>query len=250
MTCAFATWDGAYVLGSLSPAEREEYEQHLDGCAACAASVRDLAGLPGLLSRVDERSLTLPDEPAPATLLPRLVREVRRERRRHARVTTGLAAAAVVTVVAGTVTVGALTSSDPVGVAQPPTVSPSAGTTPNAGPDATPGDATPGAEARAMEPVDGTAVEGWLTVETVPWGTRLTLQCTYPPSLDGYGGGGTPGYVMVVRTRDGGEREVATWNAVPGRAVQLTAATAAARDDIASVEVRTDTGRPVLRLSG
>ena len=28
----FATWDGAYVLGALSPADRREYEAHLRVC--------------------------------------------------------------------------------------------------------------------------------------------------------------------------------------------------------------------------
>jgi hypothetical protein len=30
--CAYEMWDGSYVLGSLSPAERREFEAHLDGC--------------------------------------------------------------------------------------------------------------------------------------------------------------------------------------------------------------------------
>lgn len=245
MTCAYATWDGSYVLGALSPAEREQFERHLVDCTSCAEAVRGLAGLPGLLSRVDEQAVAASPEPVPDTLLPRLVREVRRERRRRARAVVGVTAAAVVTLVAGAATIGALTGSDPPSAGPSATGSPSAGTSSDAGTSG-----TPGSDPRAMEPVGGTPVEGWLTLETVPWGTRLTLLCTYSPSPGGYGGTGPAGYVLVVRTRDGGEREVATWNAVPGRAMQLSAATASGRADIASVEVRTDTGRPVLRLRG
>ena len=245
MTCAYATWDGSYVLGALAPAEREEFERHLVDCRSCAEAVRGLAGLPGLLSRVDEQAVATPPERAPDTLLPRLVREVRRERRRRARAVSGVAAAAVVTVVAGAATIGALNGSEPPAAGPPGTDVPSTTTSP--GPS---GPATPVADARAMEPVGGAPVEGWLTLETVPWGTRLTLLCTYGPTPGGYGGVEPAGYVMVVRTRDGGEREVATWNAVPGRAMQVAAATASGRADIASVEVRTDTGRPVLRLRG
>lgn len=240
MTCTYASWDGSYVLGALSPADREHYERHLADCPACAGAVRDLAGLPGLLSRVDEQVVAAPPETAPDTLLPRLVREVRRERRRRARVATGLAAAAVGAVVAGAATIGVLTGSDPPDAAPPDAGSPSAGSSPG----------TPGADTRAMAAVGGAPVEGWLTLETVPWGTRITLLCTYAPTPGGYGGVQPAGYALVVRTRDGAEREVATWNAVPGRAMQLAAATASGRADIASVEVRTRDGRPVLRLTG
>jgi hypothetical protein len=247
MTCTYATWDGSYVLGALSPADREQFERHLAECASCAEAVRDLAGLPGLLSRVDEQAVASPPEPAPDTLLPRLVREVRRERRRRARVATGLAAAAVGVVLAGAATVGVLTGSDAPDPA-PPDAAPSAAGSPSAGSSSD--IATPGSDARAMQPVAGAPVEGWLTLEEVPWGTKITLLCTYAPTPGGYGGAQPVGYAMVVRTRDGTEREVATWNAVPGRAMQLAAATSSGRADIASVEVRTRDGRPVLRLPG
>ena len=36
-TCEYAHLDGSYVLGALSPAERQEFEQHLADCAACSA---------------------------------------------------------------------------------------------------------------------------------------------------------------------------------------------------------------------
>jgi hypothetical protein len=241
MTCSYATWDGSYVLGALSPADRERYEHHLADCADCADAVRDLAGLPGLLSRVDEQAVAAPTGPAPETLLPRLVLEVRRERRRRAGVATGLAAAAVGVVVAGAATLGVLTGSDT------PEATPSATGSPSV---ESSGPATPDSQARAMQPVGGAPVEGWLTLESVPWGTRITLECTYAPTASGYGGAQPAGYALVVRTRDGAEREVATWNAVPGRAMQLAAATASGRADIAAVEVRTGDGRPVLRLPG
>ncbi|WP_425955706.1 anti-sigma factor family protein [Xylanimonas sp. McL0601] len=49
-TDPFTDWDGAYVLGSLSPTERREFEAHLATCDACRRAVAELAGLPGLLS--------------------------------------------------------------------------------------------------------------------------------------------------------------------------------------------------------
>src|SRR3954465_4019350 len=83
--CEYAELDGSYVLGGLSPAERQAYERHLATCESCARSVRELAGLPGLLARVDPVILEPAPavEPVPATLLPSLVREVGRVRRRR-----------------------------------------------------------------------------------------------------------------------------------------------------------------------
>lgn len=240
MTCAYATWDGSYVLGALSPPDRERFEQHLEGCPACAEAVRELAGLPGLLARVDAQAVAGPPEPVPGTLLPRLVREVRaerRQRRRRALVVGGLAAAAVVGVVSVVAAVGAgVWDRSESATAGPPSAgAPSADS---------------GTPARAMEPVGDTAIQGWLTVAEVPWGTRLTLRCTYPAAPGGYGGAARVGYAMVVRTRDGREQQVATWTGLPGRSMQLDAATASGASEITAVEVRTSSGRPVLRLSG
>ena len=50
--CGFEYDAGSYVLGALSPEDRVAFERHLPGCPACAQSVRELAGLPGLLSRI------------------------------------------------------------------------------------------------------------------------------------------------------------------------------------------------------
>ena len=64
MTDPFVTYDAAYVLGALSPQDRAAFEEHLRGCAQCAAAVAELAGVPGLLARVsadDARGLVDPD---------------------------------------------------------------------------------------------------------------------------------------------------------------------------------------------
>ncbi len=42
----FADWDSAYVLGALSPAERREYEEHLETCETCRRSVAELVADP------------------------------------------------------------------------------------------------------------------------------------------------------------------------------------------------------------
>ena len=67
MTCPHTSSDlGAYVLGALSPEERVRFEEHLDGCALCAAELAEFAGLPGVLDRVRPEDLQLePVVPSP-----------------------------------------------------------------------------------------------------------------------------------------------------------------------------------------
>lgn len=220
MSCFYAHNDGAYVLGALAPGERRAYEAHLADCESCAAAVRQLAGLPGLLGRVDPQVLEAPADDPPETLLPALLDEVRRTRRRRTGRRLAVAAAAVL--LAGGAAGG-------VGVAL------------HDGPAPTP------SATRAMTPLTQAPVHATLAFQSVPWGTRLSLACTY----DAPAGYAQPvSYALVVHTRDGRTEQVATWRALPGRTTRLTATAAADRADIASVELRTADGHPVLRLAG
>ena len=231
MSCEFAHLDGSYVLGALSPGERRQFEQHLSGCNQCSQSVRELAGLPGLLARVEPGILEEPpgEEPVPDTLLPSLLGEVRRTQHRRTLATAGLAAAAAVLV-----TVGAAVT---------------IGTTGDGSPEATPPTSITSTPAgRPMTAVRDVGMQASLAFASVPWGTRLDLTCSYAAPVGRYEPQATT-YSMVVRTRDGRTEQVATWRALPGRTMQLTAATAASRADIASVEVRAADGAPVLRLT-
>jgi len=224
--CEFAHDDAAYVLGALAPSDRLAFERHLATCPECAAAVRRIAGLPGLLGRLSLEDVGSPPttEPPPATLLPRLVEEVRRTQRRR-RWAVGLAAAAaVVAVVAGGATVVAVTSED-----EPP----------------------PTSAARSMRPIGQDRVDASLALTSVAWGTRLDLTCSYDEPSGGYQHDEPPPtYSLVVRTHDGRVEQVATWKALPGRSMHLTGATALDSEQIASVEVRTTQGQPVLELSG
>ncbi len=228
-SCALTHLDGAYVLGALAPEERLEFERHLADCPVCARSVQQLAGLPGLLSQVsvDVLEAAPADEAMPDTLLPALVREVRRERRRRRRWATGLVAAAAVVVVAG-VSVAVITAGDDGGA---PRATPTVSTAPE----------------RHMTSV-AAGVDGWLSLTPVAWGTRLDLTCTYELADRAYQSG-PPTYEMVVRTSDGGSERVASWRGVLGTPMTVTGATALPVEDIASVEVRTSDGRRVLRLA-
>lgn len=228
MSCDFGHQDGVYVLGALSSSERMAFEQHLADCPGCARAVRQLAGLPGLLARVDASVLeSVPAAvPVPETLLPRLVADVRRSRRRRGVVTGTVAAAALL--VAGVV---------PVAVSHTLSDEP-----PQAAPAGLP-------SGRTMVALGGAPVRATIAFDSVAWGTRLDLACTYAPRPDQYALPEVATYVLVVMTRDGRTEQVGTWRSIGGRTMRLAAATSVRRADIASVEVRTTSGRRVLELT-
>ncbi len=58
MNCAHTTDLGAYVLGSLEPADRAAVDEHLLSCPTCPAELADLAGLLTLLAGVNPGPVT------------------------------------------------------------------------------------------------------------------------------------------------------------------------------------------------
>ena len=230
MSCPHAGDAAAYVIGALSPAERFEFEKHLAGCPGCERSVRELAGMPGLLGRVEPSSLEHPPptEPVPDSLLPALSREVRSSRRR--RVLGAGAAAAAVAAVLTAVALGA-------GDAQQPS-----GTDTSSQASDFP--------AQEMEPVGHLPVTGSLSLEPVTWGTRLGLTCLYTRTMSDYPLPRTLDLTVFVRTEDGSVERVGSWQAVSGKEMEITTATAAERDEISWVQVRNDYGKVVLELEG
>ena len=231
MSCEFRHHDGAYVLGALAPAERLDFERHLPGCVECSRAVQELAGLTGLLARMSPDVLASPpvDEAAPETLLPALVREVRRAQRRRTWIAAGFAAAAALVVTIGTLGVTGYFEPDHT-TTSPPTSSMAT------------------EESRPMVPLDHEPLSADLAMTRVPWGTRLDLTCRYAVHGDEWGWSAGSTYALFVRTRDGRVEQVATWRGLPGKTMVITAATATGRDDIASAEVRAADGTLVLRL--
>ena len=69
----YADWDAAYVLGSLSEADRREFDAHLLECRQCRDAIAELSGMPALLSLLDldevldehDRIAALPPLPQP-----------------------------------------------------------------------------------------------------------------------------------------------------------------------------------------
>ena len=238
----FATSDGAYVLGSLSPADRRAYEAHLATCDACSAAVSELAGLPGLLARVpDEQALSL--VPAAAALpgaaeagdatesarvgaapdaLPKLLHAARRHRVRVRWWTAGsvLVAAAVLAFVAALILPGALTPSH---------------------------SQANGAHI-TLSQVEPNPLSADVRLISEPWGTRIETNCTYA-EWQGSAETGPWKYTMVVTDRSGTSTQVSSWTASAGTTVSPTATTSVPVADIASIDIRAADGQVLLRTS-
>jgi anti-sigma factor RsiW len=214
----YAEWDGAYVLGALSSGERLEFETHLERCDDCAGRVAELAGMPGVLARLDRPSAEalrdLPAEPAGMGSGPGAVAHLAKQVHRRRRLVALAGAAAIVVAALGGAAVGAV----PAG---------------------------PAAAATRLAPVHGSAVSAQLTATGVAWGTKLAWSCTYPSGrADAYSGAS---YRLVVTTTAGRTAVVATWGAHGDRASGLAAATSIPRSAIRSVDIRTDTGTVLAR---
>ncbi|WP_410589084.1 anti-sigma factor family protein [Amycolatopsis sp. lyj-23] len=208
----FATFDAAYVLGALAPEDRQRFEEHLRTCDRCAASVRELAGLPGLLARVDT-PVSLPDAgPPPPDLLPSVLRRVRRGRRIRLAVTSASAALAVSACVAL-----AVVASAPSPVSPPPGV--------------------------AMTVLGQFPVRADARLAAFDWGTRVDMSCSY---TGGHSGGE---YLLVAISRTGTETQLATWKAIPDDTARLSIGTALRQSDLAALEIRAGNGLPLLRLT-
>ena len=222
MTDDFAHEDAAYVLGALSPAQRRAFEEHLETCDSCARSVRDLAGLPGLLAGLPADVYAAPADvpPVPDTMLPTLLARVSQERRRTRWLArAGAAAAAVVLAVALTVSL----------MTRGPAPAPEAQAPPT----------------QTMQQVGQDQLTASVALQQVPWGTRMQLTCRYAGSWVQPGAS----YALRVHTKDGEVQQVATWKALAGKPMRLDAATSVDPVDIASLDVvLTGSDRPLLTL--
>lgn len=227
MTDRFTTYDGAYLLGALTPQDRASYEAHLAECAECRHGVHQLAGLPGLLAAVPPERARTAGEPGPAvpdTLLPRLLAEVQRTRfrRRWTNTLVGAAAAAVLAVL---VAVGVQARSEPA---------------PQASPDTT--------LVRHMVPASpDVPITATASLADKTWGTLITIRCTYDGGSSRYHGQALT-YTMVVVDSSGSTQQVAEWAAVPGAPAVVDGSTSLPQDEIASVQVRDPDNHPVLWL--
>lgn len=234
-------WDvAAYALGVLDPREIERYEQHLAGCAQCAAELEYLMPAGRLLADVD------PDElrhEADTQLLDRLLDSVhiqRYELRRRRRVTAAVGSVVVVVVAGLALLAGGTWLGNTPGdnLADPPaTPDPTATTAGTESPDPT-GGPSPGEGERFTAIDPDTGVQADVRLASRAWGTAMSL------SLSAVTGPRVCQLVAV--SADGNDEVVASWR-VPdagyGTSEQpdpllLAAATAMARQDINHLQVR------------
>ncbi|OAV59375.1 anti-sigma factor family protein [Enteractinococcus helveticum] len=212
----FAQWDAAFVLGALTPADRHDYEHHLEQCSICRDAVGELVPLPGLLARITQPPSQKPEQPAPADLMEGLLlKQAQHRTRRRALLGRIAVAAAVLALVIGIpATLLVRTPDANVSVAL-----------------------APAANTYTTMSVD-------IDLEPASWGTRLAIECAYPPN-SGYSYQ-SPWYGLLVTDNTGTTTQVSTWQAVSDDVVNLESATAVDLEDIASLSVVTSTGDTVL----
>jgi anti-sigma factor RsiW len=225
----YAMWDAAYVLGSLSSAERREFEAHLTGCPLCRSAVGELNGMPALLSRLDRDNLVaindgggverlLPDE-----LLPSLLAKVN-WRRRRSRIVTWTAGAAAAAVLAIGVLAG-VAGHYRTSVPTPPQASVSV---------------------QPMSRVGTNRLASTVSLSSQPWGTFISMNCVCLAPLNAH----HDALAMVVVGRDGSHTRMATWVANPGHTASPAGSISTPADQIASVQVvSADDGQVLLERS-
>ena len=225
--------DAAYVLGALSPVDRRSYEEHLRECSSCQASVRSLAGLPGLLALTSADALTGPAQAVPRSVLPGVLRRVERARRRRRWGVTGLAAAAAVLMVVVVWAVARPEAAPSAGTGDVPVTTANATTVaPSAGPD----DSVPLAQVMPG-PMSAT-----LELADRRWGTAITVICSYDQDMRN-----SVPYDLAIVDVDGHESSAGSWSGVPGVTARIPVATSLPRSQISAFEIRLADGRTILQ---
>ncbi len=193
----YALWDAAYVLGSLSGAERREYEAHLTSCKSCREAVAELSGMPALLSQLSRDDVAAIDEgghastvtpPLRPQMLTSLLAKVSQRRRRSRLMTWTVAAAAAAVLVVGVFV--ALRSNPALPTPTPP--------------------ASAQSTSLPMTRVTPNGLTSSVSLTSHGWGTRIDMTCTYGvwPESAGRDDDDAAGdkLAMVVIGRDGSQR--------------------------------------------
>jgi hypothetical protein len=225
----YASWDAAYVLGSLSRDDRREYEAHLESCTRCRSAVAEISGIPALLAMLDLEDVRALDEDAPATppLRPEVLESVLdkvRWRRRRSRWLTS----AAVGVAAALLAVGMVIAIRPEIVGLETYT-----------PEET-------AQAMDMNKVSETPINASISLTGFGWGTRIDMACSYG---DWGQSGNTPpqNLGMVVVGHDGSHTQIATWLGLSGATALPSATTPMQKDEIAAVQlVSSENGKVLL----
>ncbi len=228
----YREWDAAYVLGSLSPAERREYEEHLASCAGCRSAIAELAGMPGLLGQIptDDAAVMVASTTGPAAaeappetpdllqtaVPPRLLPQVVSLRDRQRRLVTAVVAlAAAFVLLAGVVGVAAVRGSFTVD--RPSSSAPLR---------------------LAFANVVPSGITAIVTLVPVADGTELEVECQYANEYAAVETGRR--YNIFVNDRSGRATQVKSWVAKPNKVNTPSAHSPLPVSKIASVEIRPD----------
>ncbi|MFF5175853.1 anti-sigma factor family protein [Micromonospora sp. NPDC000089] len=232
----------AYALGVLDAQDAERFEEHLATCWACAAELETMVPVVGLLSDIDgETMMAMEHTATDPALLDRTLGAVRAHRRRS-RMRQVLATAAAVVAVGALSGVGVATMG---GETDGSTVALPTATAPVGPPSPQPTRTGPGTggpneiEGDQFDATDGsTGVKATMWLAEKEFGTWVGFNLTRLPG---------PRTCRLVVVRKNATTEVISSWSVPGTGygtntnpqdLQLEAATAARRDDIAKLQVQ------------
>ena len=207
---------GAYVLGALEPAERADLEAHLTGCGFCRDELALIAGLPGLLGRLEPDHLLA----GPAStgrsdslVLDRAVAELGRNRRRQQTQARLVAVAAAVLLLLTGAATGSLLAG--------------------------PHDQAPTSVLTASSSQTGASVV--FSLHAQPWGTAVTVRLRHVPV-------GTH-CQLVATDQKGHQQTIGSWRADYDGTANITATTDLPPGQLRSLSITSNgtelVGRPI-----
>ena len=226
--------DAAYVLGALSVRDRERFEAHLQDCDDCVARVAELWRLRDLLALAPESAFrsggagpaagpapvpqvaAAPSGEPPDSLLPRLQRSIRTERRRR-RLTGSLALTGLVAAAAAVVALVLVTHDDTSYKAP--------------------------AQAVALVNVGDVPLRAKVQIVDHDDWAQVNLWCTYESQTYREGN-----YQAVAHSRTGKSAVVGVWPGLPGQTAIIRTPTQFRSGEITSIEIQTASGKTLSRL--
>jgi anti-sigma factor RsiW len=209
---------GAYVMGALTPEERDVIEAHLSDCPACVEELAGLTSLPLFLDLVsgEEVALMGSDAAGPdAGLVDRVVAAALAERRTARRKRWLVSVAAGVVLIAGSSVAGVALSSN---------------------------DSPPAAHSVTFSATDSTT-HAWaeIAVQQKLWGASLSLKLSGVPAGEHC--------KLVAIGRDGSSDVAASWEATYKGSATLTGATSLQLASTASYDIVTFDGKQLVHVS-
>ncbi|BEP12789.1 zf-HC2 domain-containing protein [Acidothermaceae bacterium B102] len=208
---------GAYVMGALTPDEREVIDAHLSSCPDCTSEMDELTRLPVLLDLLSAEEVVAMGTGAgrpPADLVDRVVAAAVAERRGQRRRRWLVASAAAVVLVAGSSAAAVVLSSSP--------------------------SKTPAQDISlsATNKTTGT----WARIEVEPrlWGASLNLKLTGVPAGEHC--------KLVAVGRDGSTETAGSWEVTYHGGATLTGATSLSLSSTASYDIVTFEGKTLVSV--